>query len=316
MILQSGFKGFWPIIIVIFISIGFAMVVPVSKHNFYVMGLFTSACLWVVYVVSWDLLMGYTGMLNFGQMLFAGVAAYTVALIELNWRVARPIAIIAGLIAGTSSSLLMGLPSLRVRAAYFALVSFVLPLVFYRITITFVEVFGGDYGLSIPRVFSREVIYYSAIILMAVTIVTMRFIVKSRTGIALQTIREDEETARAVGINVQRYKLIACIVSAFFTSLAGICTFYYIGHVGPEVFGMNGSFNVVLMGIIGGTGTIYGAALGGWALSLLLEFMRPVAEYRNILYAIFLVAVVMLAPSGAWGAIASYLRKKRSEKKE
>jgi branched-chain amino acid transport system permease protein len=88
------------------------------------MGLLTSACLWVVYVVCWDLLAGYTGMLNFGQLLFAGVAAYTVALIEINLKMPRPLTMLIGLLTGILSSLLIGLPSLRVRSTSFALVIF------------------------------------------------------------------------------------------------------------------------------------------------------------------------------------------------
>ncbi len=293
------------ILVVAVLSIGLGLVVPFTDHDFYIIGLLTSACLWVVYVVSWDLLNGYTGMLNFGQLFFAGMAAYTIALIEVNTNVGRPLAILAGLVVGIFSSLLMALPAIRVRSAYFALVSFVLPLVFYRITLTFIKVFGGDYGLSIPRVFSREALYYFSIILMAVTIITLRLLVKSRIGLALQCIREDEDTARAVGINIPIYKLIACLTSAFFTTTAGICGFYYMGHVGPEIFGMTGSFDVVIMGIVGGTGTIFGAALGAGVFTVLLEIMRPVAEYRNIIYAAVLVFVVMIAPRGVWGGIAS-----------
>ena len=149
---------------------------------------------------------------------------------------------------------------------------------------------------------------------MAVTIVTMRLVVRSRIGTALQCIREDEETARAVGINVYRYKLLACLISAFFTSLAGICGFYYMGHVGPEVFGMMGSFNVVFMGVIGGAGSIFGAALGAGLLSIILEYMRPVAEYRNLLYAVLLVVVVMILPRGIWGGIVFSWHRLRSGK--
>jgi len=287
------------------ISIGLGLVVPLTDHDFYIIGVLTSACLWVVYVVSWDLLNGYTGMLNFGQLFFAGMAAYTVALVELNTNLGRPLAIMIGLIVGASSSLLMALPAIRVRSAYFALVSFVLPLVFHRITLTFIKVFGGDYGLSIPRAFSREALYYFSIILMAVTIISLRLLVKSRIGTALQCIREDEDTARPVGINIQIYKLTACLVSAFFTTIAGICGFYFMGHVGPEIFGMTGSFDVVIMGIVGGTGTIFGAALGAGVFTILLEIMRPVAEYRNLIYAAVLVFVVMITPSGVWGGVAS-----------
>ena len=297
------------------ISIGLALLAPISDYDYYLIGLLTSACLWVIYVVSWDLLAGYTGMLNFGQLLFAGVAAYTIALFELNYPIPRPLMMLEGLIAGTGSSLLIGLPALRVRSAYFALVSFGVILVFSRITLTFIKIFGGDYGLSIPRVYSRESLFFAAIILMAITIVTMRLVVRSRIGVALQCIREDEETARAVGIHVSRYKIIACLISSFFTSLAGICGFYYMGHVGPEMFGMMGSFNVVFMGVIGGTGTIFGAALGGGVLAVVLEYMRPVAEFRNLLYAILLVVVVMAAPRGVWGSVVSYWSQKRGMKK-
>ncbi len=311
-ILRREFLSF---VFVGIVALALAIVAPVTDYDFYWLGLLTSACLWVVYVVSWDLLSGYTGMLNFGQLLFAGVAGYTVALLELHVKgMARPLMMAIGLLAGICSSLLIGLPSLRVRSSYFALVSFAVLLVFFRITMTFVEIFGGDYGLSIPRAFSRETLYFTSIVLMAGTLIIMRIIVKSRIGMALQSIREDEETARAVGINIQRYKLMACVISAFFTSLAGICGFYYMGHVGPEIFGMMGSFNVVIMGVVGGTGTIFGAALGGGVLSVLLEFMRPIAEYRNIGYAMLLVVVVMVTSRGVWGVLIAYLNKMRRGK--
>ena len=303
-------KEHLPFLIVLLIAMGLALVVPISDHNFFIIGLLTSACLYAAYVVSWDLLEGYTGMLNFAQLLFAGVAAYTVALMELNTQVPRFLAILAGLGAGTCSSLLISLPSLRVRSTYFALVSFAILLVAHRITMTFIDVFGGEYGLAVPRAFSRESLYYGAIIIMAVTIILSKRLVKSRIGKALQAIREDEETARAVGIDIKRYKFIVCLVSAFFTSLAGICFFYTMGHVGPEIFTMMPSFDIVIMGIVGGAGTIYGAALGGIVLSLLLEFMRPVAEYRNLVYALLLVIAIMVASKGLWGSVPSLLRRR------
>ena len=308
-------KELFSILAVGIISIGLAVVAPLSGNDYYLIGLLTSACLWVVYVVCWDLLSGYTGMLNFGQLLFAGVAGYTVALLELRVPgLPRVLMMLIGLAAGICSSLLIGLPSLRVRSSYFALVSFAVLLVFYRITLTFVDLFGGEYGLSIARIYSREALYFASIFLMALTLIVLRLIVKTRIGMALQSIREDEETARAVGINIQRFKLMACIISAFFTSLAGICGFYYMGHVGPEIFGMMGSFNVVIMGVVGGTGTIFGAALGAGVLSVLLEFMRPVAEYRNIGYAALLVVVILVTSRGVWGVFLSSFNKRRQEK--
>ncbi len=298
----------WVLIVCIIAGILFA-IVPLSGHNFFVIGLLTSACLYVVYVVSWDLLEGYTGMLNFGQLIFAGVAGYTVALLELNSGIGHTGAIIVGVLVGTFSSLLLSIPSLRVRSTYFAIVSFSVLLVCYKVTMTFIKVFGGDYGLAIHRVFSREALFYASIVIMAFAVIASRVLVKSRFGMALQAIREDEETARAVGINIRFYKLLICLVSAFFTSLAGICFFYTMGHVGPEIFSMMGSTDVLIMGVVGGQGSVFGAAIGGALLALLLEVMRPVAEYRNLLYAFLLVLVVMFAPKGIWGGMTSLIRK-------
>jgi len=123
--------------IMLALSIGLVSVVPISRCDYFIIGFLTSACLWIVYAVSWDLLGGYTGMLNFGQMLFVGVAGYTVALIELHFNIPRLFMILAGVAGGTLSSLLISLPAFRVRASYFAVVSLVLPLVFHRVTMTF-----------------------------------------------------------------------------------------------------------------------------------------------------------------------------------
>jgi branched-chain amino acid transport system permease protein len=304
-------REYSPIITILIISSLLLAMVPATNHNFFIIGLTTAALIWSIQAASWDLLAGYTGLFNFGHMLFAGTAAYVVALLEVNCKIPRPLVILAGFLAGILSSLLIGLPSLRVRSVYFVLVSFVIPIIMYRITMSFTGIFGGEYGISIERVYSRESIYYVVTVLAAFTVIILRIFVKSRLGITLQSIREDEETARAVGINVPLYKLLACLISAGFGSLAGVCYFYHMSHVGPEIFSLTSSFNVVIMGLTGGMGTLFGAALGGLVLSLLFEFMRPISIYRNITYAALLVAVVMLFPRGLWGGLVSFWQKTR-----
>jgi branched-chain amino acid transport system permease protein len=300
-------KDLKTIITILVLAAIFISLAPLSGYNFFLVGLLTSACITATFVVCWDLLNGYTGMLNFGQLLFAGVAAYTCALLETNFTIPRPVIMLSALIVGTLSSLLLGLPSLRVKSSYFALISCVLPLVFLKITMTFISIFGGDFGISVPRAFSRESLYFASVVILAIVMIGFRLLTRSRVGIALQCIKGDEDTARAVGISVPKYKLVACLVSAFFTSLAGICMFYSMGHIGPEIFSMHGSFNIAIIGILGGTGTIFGAALGGAFLSILMEFMRPIAEYRILVYALLLVFVVMLFPKGLWGGLTSLL---------
>jgi len=300
------------IFIVLLIAALMALVVPAATdHDFFIMSVLTSALLWSVYVASWDLLAGYTGLFSMGHMVFAGTAAYAVALLEVNCDIARHFVILAGFAAGIFSALIIGLPSLRVRSLYFVVVSFVLPTIMQRITMSFTTVFGGEYGLSIERAYARETMYYTAIVLMVVTLIVLRIVVKSRIGMTLKSIREDEETARAIGINVPLYKLLSCVISAAFASLAGICDFYNMSHVDSGIFSIMSSFNVVIMGLGGGIGTLFGGAVAGGVLTLLAEVMRPIAEYRNISYAALLVVVVMLFPKGVWGELGSIWQKKR-----
>lgn len=301
--------AYLPTVIVLVISVLLVLVVPLTDHDIFIISLITSALICSVYVVSWDLLAGYTGLFNFGHMLFAGTAAYVAAMLEVNFDIPRPLIILAAIAASVFSSFLIGLPALRVRSVYFVLVSFVVPLIMNRITMSFTTLFGGEYGLSIDRVYSRETVYYAAVALMASTLIILRTVVKSKIGVTLQSIKEDEETARAVGINVPLFKLLACMISSAFAGLAGICFFYHVSHVGPEIFSIISSFNVVIMGLAGGMGTLFGTAIGGGGLSLVIEFMRPVAIYRNISYAALLVLIVMLSPKGLWGGIASVWQK-------
>jgi branched-chain amino acid transport system permease protein len=306
--------AYLPISIVLLVSLILLLVVPATNHDIFIISLITSALISAVYVASWDLLAGYTGLFNFGHMIFAGTAAYVVALLEVNFAIPRPLIILVGIAGSILSSFLIGLPSLRVRSVYFVLVSFVVPLILNRITMSFTAVFGGEYGLSVNRVYSRETVYYAAIVLLASTLIILKMVVMSRIGITLQSIREDEETARAVGINVPLFKLLACMISSVFAGLAGICFFYHMSHVGPEIFSIISSFNVVIMGLAGGIGTLFGTAIGGGGLSLVIELMRPVAIYRNISYAALLVLIVMVFPKGFWGGIASISRKAQPSK--
>lgn len=302
------------LLIVLAISIGFILVVPVSQHNIYIINLVAGALIMGVYVASWDLLAGYTGLFNMGQLIFAGIPAYVVALIETNFNLFRPITILIGFSSAIIGVLLVVLPSLRVRSFYFALVTFVTPLILHTITMSFPAVFGGEYGLSKKRIFSPEVIYYATVSLFAVALITLRVVVKSRIGLVLQAIREDEETARSVGVNVFLYKLLACTVSGTFTSLAGILYFYYMGHVDPSIFGLTASFMVVVMGIVGGMGNLFGPAFSGGILSIVLEYLRPIGIYRELLYGCLFVAVIMLMPQGIGGAVSSWYSRKFRKK--
>lgn len=263
------------------------------------------ALIWAVYGASWDILAGYTGLLNFGQLLFAGSAAYTVAFLENNFDIPFPLVILAGIAAALIAGLLMSIPTFRVRHSYFALVSLVLVLIFEKVCLTFVNVTGGEYGLNVMRAWSPESMYYVVLAVAITSIAALRLLVNSRLGLAFKAIREDEDSARAVGLDVGRLKVLSCLISALTTGIAGICHLYILEVITPNIFSMMSSFQVIIFSIVGGMGTLFGAALGAGLLSVFFEAIRPMAEWRTLLYALLLIAVIMAAPKGIWGEIGS-----------
>jgi len=275
------------------------------KNNNYILTILMLSMVWAIYGMSWDVLFGYTGLLCFGQLLFAGVAIYTVALLKINFDLSLPLLIMAGLTAALISGLVLGLITCRVRHAYFSLTTFALILILERITFSYSNIFGGEYGISINRAWGVLEMYYVVALVFFVTLIVLWLVLKSKIGLALKSIREDEETARAVGINVSALRIFACLLSAFFTGAGGICYLYILEWVGSTIFNMMNSFQVVISSIIGGPGYIFGAALGCGGLSIFFEAMRPISEWRNLVYAVMLIVVILIFQKGIWDHLVS-----------
>ena len=283
-----------------------------SSGNYY-LRIFIFANMYVIFAVSWDLLSGYTGQLNFGHALFFGVAAYTTALLNLHlgWQpwVTIPIGALAGVLAG----LVVCLPALRLRGPYLALVTLAFPLILLGIIFAFTDFTGGELGVSgLDRISSsRTIDYYISLAVMIVSVLIMWKLTDAsssfvRTGIVFHAIREDEITARASGINTIRYKLLAFAVAGFFAGIAGAFHAHFIGIAGPSNLELTLSFQVIIWTVFGGITSIYGPVVGVYILFPLMEFLRVVPEIRNLLFAGIVVAMLLFMPEG----IAVWVRDK------
>lgn len=273
--------------------------VPLWVTNPYFLSVLTLAALYAIFASSWDILSGYIGQFNFGHAAFFGAGAYATGFLAPH--IPTVLVFVAGALAAAVFALLMGLPCLKLRGPYLSLTTLVFPLILERLAFTFRDLTGGEYGIMIASPLSRIGLYYASLALLAVTLVILLSVADSRIGRTFRAIGDDDQAAMAAGVNTTRYKLGAFVLGATLAGLGGVLYAYHLRHVGPEIFGLFASFQIVIMGVVGGAGTIIGPAIGAYFLTLLGESLREVETFRILIYSAVLILCVMLFPRGLWG---------------
>jgi len=288
-------------------------IVPLITSEPYILRTLIFANMFVIFAVSWDLLSGYTGQLNFGHALFFGVAAYTSALLNLRLDWAPWATIPIGALAAVIAGLVVCLPALRLRGPYLSLVTLAFPLILLGIIFAFTDFTGGELGVSGLAQISgdRTTDYYISVLVMLVSVLAMWKLTDAksslvRTGIIFHAIREDEIAARASGINTVRYKLLAFAIAGFFAGIAGAFYAHFMRIAGPSNLDIMLSFQAIIWTVFGGITSIYGAVVGVYILHPLMEFLRVVPEIRNLIFAGIVVVMLLFMPEG----IAVWIRDK------
>jgi branched-chain amino acid transport system permease protein len=281
---------------------------PLITQEPYYLRIIIFATLYALFAASWDLLAGFTGQLNLGHALFFGVAAYAAALFNKYLHLPPWMTIPVGAIAAVFVGLIVGIPALRLRGFYLALVTLSFPLILTGLIFMFPDFTGGEMGLSdIARLSSSGTLnYFIIVIVFAVsTLIMWKFTDAGskilRTGVILHAIREDEIAARASGINTTGYKLLAFAVSGFFAGIAGGLYVHFIRVAGPSTLELFFSFQAILWTVFGGITTIYGAVAGAFILYPLVEIMSnyPWGEkVRFIFLAVTLICTLLFMPEG------------------
>jgi len=199
---------------------------------------------------------------------------------------------------------------MRLKGSYFALVTMALGLVLVSILHNESKITGGPAGfpgIPSPGSFlgfsldSRRAYYYLALVFAALVILLVWRIVNSKLGRAFKSIGQDEDTAESIGINVGYYKILCFVISAAITGLAGSLFAHYSRFLGPDMFGTFEAVDMLTMVIVGGMGTIVGPIIGAITIVVLPEVLRGLAEYRQIIFSIFLIVTVLYMPAGLYG---------------
>jgi branched-chain amino acid transport system permease protein len=277
----------------------------VSEYQTHVL---TTSLYYIVLAVGWNLLAGYTGQFSLAHHTFAGIGAYTSALLILYARVPILVSIAAGVATAALLGYGLGSLCLRMRAIYLALATWAFAeSVRLLITVEY-QITRGDLGLATPFLFGtpRSKGYFYVFLGMAIIgILAAWQIVHSRAGVYMRAIRDDEEAAAVMGVDTFKWKRLVFAVSAVFAATAGAFQGHYIGLLSPAPMKFNEMAMIVIMVILGGLRTFPGPILGAAFTELLFEWLRAWGEARMVLFALLVIVVARLYPSGLAGVLGA-----------
>lgn len=265
---------------------------------------------WITTSIAWNILGGFGGQVSFGFAVFYGLGAYAAAL-SINHGVNPLLSFLLGGGVALLASLLVGLPTFRLRGPYFAIATIGVSEA-VRVVMTNLSVTGGASGYRIIErgAFNQLQRFYAALALAAVAVAVSILVRRSKFGLALIAIREDEEAASDLGVNPFRVKLLAHSLAAALTGAAGGVYAWYAAFIHPQgVFAFNISVAILLMPIIGGVGTIWGPVVGGAVYGLIHEeLIASFPQLHLLLYGSLLILIILFEPGGVVGLFDKSVR--------
>jgi branched-chain amino acid transport system permease protein len=273
----------------------------------------TASEIWIfgLLAVAFNLLLGYTGLLSFGQATFFGMGAYTSGLLLLHYQSNLLVALVAGALVGGVAALIVGFFCVRREGIYFILLTFSFNLMVYFVAYEWTTLTGGEDGLagvkrpalSIPPLLNLDLsphlnYYIFTVVIMMVCYYLILRIVRSPFGKVLQLIRENELRASALGYNIVLYKLLAFTIAGFFSGAAGTLYAGLFEYVPIEVVEWSTSGNIVFMALIGGTANMVGPLIGAGIFLWLSDSLSVFWARWPLILGLFFIAVILFSPGG------------------
>lgn len=288
---------------------------PVVYPKSYVMGVMCRIFMYMILAGSLNVINGYSGQFCIGHAGFYCIGAYTEAILATKLGLSFWIALPLGGLMAALIGLLVATPTLKLRGTYLAIVTLGFSEIIRLVALNWEGLTGGPIGIKgIPApVFfgiklSRSVQYYYIFFaLAALFFFTTYRVINSRIGRAWLSIREDELAARSLGVETRFYKAVNFMYGAFWAGIAGAAFSPYFKFISSDMFTLDEGFNILSMVIIGGQGTLLGPVVGSIIVNFLTEFLRPISQFRLVVYALLIIAMMWLRPQGLVGASNSIL---------
>ncbi len=251
----------------------------------------------IILAVSLNLINGFNGQFSIGHAGFMAVGAYGAAMITIKAHLPFAIALLVGALLAAVCGVLVGLPTLRLRGDYLAIATLGFGEIIRGLIVN-IDYIGGAYGLSgIPKLANWTWIFWLTVL----TVLVISNFINSTHGRATISIRENEIAAEAMGINTTKYKVMAFTIGSLFAGLAGGLHAHYFYTIQPNTFNFLKSFDILVMVVLGGQGSITGSIIAAIALTILSASLQKLAALRLVIYALLLIVVMLFRPQGLMG---------------
>lgn len=314
---RAGASAILAVALVLILAIvPFVVDIDISYVGYF---LFISFC-YIIIAQGWNLVAGYAGQISLGQHAFFGLGAYTTAMIwhydltKTGYYFDPLLMILSGIVPAIYAAVI-GVPLLsRLRGDYFALGTLGAGQILVTVFVQAKDITGGANGLRLPSTaFTSMAPYYWVGLVLAILATAVVYaITRSRIGLALRAIREDETSAASHGVDILRYKLLAFAIAAFLAGIGGSLYTYYLFHINPEsVISLNWTFYPILICVLGGNGTIAGPIIGAFFVSTLSSFGEVYfKQLHPVLSGVLIILVMKFMPMGIIGVKDAILSRK------
>lgn len=272
----------------------------------YQLRVLTLAMVWAIATMSLNLILGYTGQASLAHGAFMGVGAYAFGIIAGRVGLNFWLALLVGSLLTALLGFLIGLPSLRTKGPYFAIVTLCFNVIVFKVFENWTWLSGGYRGQTVPVpsfLAQRWARYYFVLGILVLMLAVVRAVVKSLLGASLIAVRGNEDLAEAVGINAFRVKLLSLTVSCFIVGVAGALLAVENGHVDYTVTNYMYSFYLLIYLLIGGAATLFGPVAGTVGIYYLLDRIKGLGEFRYLIFGLLLIIVIIYLPRGLAGGV-------------
>lgn len=297
------------------------MLVPVLSQNMYQLGTITFMLVNVLLAVSCWFIMT-TGQVTLGHAGFAAIGGYISAALIARYGIGSWWSLLIAMITAGIVALIIGYITLRIKGIYFIVATLALGEVIRVVFGAWEDPFGGLIGImnlrppdaitipGLPAIefVSKVSLYYLTLLFALIGIVIMHRLNRSPIGLVFQGIRQADDLAENVGINIMGYKVLAFVIGCMFAGMAGVLYTYNVGSIQPSSFTLIQSTYYLVYVAVGGSTNVFGPILGALVLNILSEFLRPVKEFEPIVFALILIGAVLLLQGGLIGLVQTLWR--------
>jgi len=302
----------------------------------YVEGVLILCMMWAAMTLSWNLLMGYMGIWSLAQQVFFGIAAYTSAMLNYYFHMSPWLGFIVGPIAAALVGLIIAIPVLRLKAApYIIIATMCLAEIIRLIFTNLVDFTRGELGFWMMDSFDdigsisfngvdKIPYYYLMLIIFGVIALVCGILAKSSTGLAMKAIRDSQEAAESLGVDLTKTKIKVFVLSAYMAGFCGVFYAHYMKILTPtNVFGQSMMTEFIAMNVLGGLATVRGPIFGAFFITIIMESLQGIDDYKLLIYAIILIITTLIMPNGilnskaqfqSWGKKLKKLMHKNNEK--